>query len=331
MKQAMFPLISVIVPIYNVEKYVAECLESICNQTYKNLEIIVVNDGSIDAGKNLVLEWKKKDDRIILIDQDHNGISVARNAGIERAQGEYIAFVDADDFIDQNMYLHLYHLIEKTKCKVAMCCFNLVSNDGKLIEDATKDPKSQIYFTEDFLWAIQDNYRNYANFVCAWNKLYKADIFDGIRYPEGKVHEDNWIIHKVIYKARKIAYTDERLYFYRRRYDSIMGSNFSMERFDNFDAQVDRIEYLDEKHANPKLIERMGKECAKVGISYWLEMKYYKSAVAEEEAYYRKVKAVVQRFGDNCSGKNKIKCVLFLKMPKLFYKIFEINKKRKRQ
>ena len=111
MKKETLPLISVIVPVYNVEKYIGKCLESICCQTYSNLEIIVVNDGSTDNSRQIVLQWTEKDKRIVFLEQQNSGVSVARNLGIEKAHGEYIAFVDSDDYIADNMYMELYHLL----------------------------------------------------------------------------------------------------------------------------------------------------------------------------------------------------------------------------
>ena len=323
MKKETLPLISVIVPVYNVEKYIGKCLESICCQTYSNLEIIVVNDGSTDNSRQIVLQWTEKDKRIVFLEQQNSGVSVARNLGIEKAHGEYIAFVDSDDYIADNMYMELYHLLKKSNCNMVVCGYMAVDDDGKPINEKYGDPKEKIYSEEEYLWTMQDNVRIHTSFICPWNKLYLKSLFDDIRFPAGKVNEDNWIIHKLVYKTHKVAYINQYLYYYRQAPGSIMRGKYSVKRFDDFEAQVDRIKFLDMKRASKELINRMGRDSVQSGINCWFQIKYYKCTSEEEEkGYYKKVKPVVERFGNICLFPNRVKSFFFCKMPNFLYGLY---------
>lgn len=322
------PLISIIIPVYNIEQYVGECLDSVCRQTYTNLEIIVVNDGSTDSSETIINQWKKRDNRIVLINQENQGLSAARNTGLDYAQGEYIGFIDADDYIHENMYMELYQLLKRSNCPMAMCAYSAVNEVGETMARKIEDPESQIYNAEALLGAMLDNIRNHQTFVSACNKLYKKSLFDDVRYPVGKLYEDNWIIHTLVYKAERIAFTNSELYYYRQRGNSIMHRGFLMRCFDDFSAQVDRIAFLESKKASQKLINRFGQECVQSGISYWFQMKYYKCAPKDEEKkYYQSVKAVVKKFISVCPPSNRLKGMLFLKMPGVLYGTYWVKRK----
>ena len=156
--------------------------------------------------------------------------------------------------------------------------------------------------------------------VCAWNKLYKKSLFDGLRYPIEKLYEDNWMIHKLIYKAKSVVFIDKELYYYRRMDNSIMHCAFSLKRFDNYFAQVDRIAFFEKNHASRNLIDAWKVDCVKFGISYWFQMKDSKCATKEEEKeYYTAVKNSIQDFVKLCPIPLRMKGIIFLKMPHLFF------------
>lgn len=221
-KSDLCPLISVIVPIYKVEKYLDRCINSIVNQTYRNLEIILVDDGSPDKCPLMCDEWQKKDERIKVIHKENGGLSSARNAGLDIATGEYIAFVDSDDYILPDMYEYLYRLIDENDADFSMCEFMYADEKGLAIDDNsdTEDEKIDVLSGDE---ALEEFVMRNWHYVLAWNKLYRKHIFRNLRFPEGKLHEDDFIAHIIIYQCIRIAYTTRKYYMYTQRDDSIMG------------------------------------------------------------------------------------------------------------
>ena len=233
--------ISIIVPIYNVEKYLDKCIKSIVNQSFKNLEIILVDDGSPDNCPAICDEWAIKDSRIKVIHKENGGLSDARNAGLAVATGEYIAFVDSDDYIEADMYKKLLSVALNNKCDIVSCKLRMVyENDKNFV---TKDDSEDliIYSTEDAMSAlIDDKIRQVVR-----NKIYKADIIKNIPFDVGKYHEDEFWSYQAIGNATKIATIDYTGYNYLPRSGSIMGNGYSLKRLDAVEAKCLRQEYLD--------------------------------------------------------------------------------------
>lgn len=236
-------LISIIVPIYNVEAYLKKCIESICEQSYKELEIILVDDESPDNCGHICDEYAKKDTRIKVIHKKNGGISDARNAGLDIATGEYIGFVDGDDYIHPQMFEILYNGINQNDADVSICLYKKVSDKEQVVYE-------QYDNTDDWLVIIDDKdklkysfgEKSRVSFILLWNKLYKAKIFDEIRFPYGKTHEDQFTTYKTIHLADKVAYTKKELYYYIQRQGSIMHSDFSKKRLDDLDALKEKLE-----------------------------------------------------------------------------------------
>lgn len=237
-------LISVIVPAYNVEKYIKECLESLKNQTYRNLEIFVINDCSTDSTGEIILEQAKLDDRIRNINLEKNiGLSAVRNLGIELSHGDYLSFIDSDDLLDCNFYKVLLKTINKdSNIDIAQCAlkkFHSVPYRGKTISEF-KD------FVIEYPIHKTDLIRkDPVTFVMQSNKLFKRKIFDTLRYPEGKVHEDVYVIYDEYALANKVAYANKTNYYYRiGRSDSITGTltlkrmNDSMFAYDHMSERL---------------------------------------------------------------------------------------------
>lgn len=202
--------VSVIVPVYNTEKYLDKCLNSLVNQTIDDIEIIVVNDGSTDNSLKIIKKYLKKySKKIILIDQENGGISVARNNGIRSATGEYIGFVDSDDFVELNMYERLYNTIKKSKSDIVVCDYKKYYTETENITNI--DVVKNITATNIYESTSLINDIDYA----PWNKLYKRTLFKGIEFPKNKKYEDLSTILKVFFKAKKIDKLAENLYFYR--------------------------------------------------------------------------------------------------------------------
>ena len=218
--------ISVIVPCYNVEKYVAKCLDSIINQTYSNLEILVVEDCSPDNTLSILKEYEKKDKRIKVIKNKKNGgLSFSRNAGIKESTGEYLSFIDSDDYIDQNFYEVLMDAIESNKADIAVCDIKVVyEEDGSI-------SLSQCYSNHDFNLA---NVVNNGLAASACNKLFKKDLITKYLFEVGKVNEDIAVVIPALINAKKIAYGKDVYYYYLQRKGSIQNSGFSDKRFDIF-------------------------------------------------------------------------------------------------
>lgn len=213
-------LVSVIVPAYNIEKYITKCIDSITSQTYRNLEIIIVNDGSNDKTGNIIKEKAEEDKRIKYIVQKNTGLSASRNKGIKDAKGDYIVFIDGDDAIEKTFIEKLVLIIEKEKSDIAVCSFNTISSEEKTTErsyDKTTSGEEAVIQ----LLTKQDNID-----IVAWNKLYKKELFlkNKIFYPEGEIHEDTLTTYKLYSKAKKVTYIKEPLYNYFKRFGSITSS-----------------------------------------------------------------------------------------------------------
>lgn len=221
-------VISVIVPVYKVEPYIHKCIGSILKQTYKNLQIILVDDGSPDNCGEICDEYAQKDARIQVIHQENKGLSAARNVGIEIAEGEYIGFVDSDDYIKETMYETMYCLIEERKADVCICNLFDVKGNDKKIRNANIGIKE--YGKMDILKEIilDKNIQSYA-----WNKLYKRELFKTIRYPQGKRYEDIGTTFYLLEKCNKVVMTGEPQYYYLNREDSIV-NNYNLQTVQDY-------------------------------------------------------------------------------------------------
>lgn len=237
----MEELVSVIIPVYRVEKYIKKCVNSVCNQTYKNLEILLIDDGSDDGCPEICDILAGEDARIRVIHKENGGLSDARNAGIEAAKGEYLLFVDGDDYIAEWMVEGLHNMIETTDANLAVCDFSLVNENGEALFDG-KEPQSVRILDKD--GAIGQLFGvNPLQTIVAWNKLYRREVFEKLRYPFGKYHEDEFVIHRILEAAGKIAYTDSKWYDYVQRGSSIMGNSYSLKRLDGLEARY--LRFLD--------------------------------------------------------------------------------------
>lgn len=239
--------ISVIVPIYNVELYLPKCIESIINQTYKDLEIILVDDGSPDRCGEICDEYALQDARIKVIHKENGGLSDARNAGLDVANGQYVSFIDSDDFINENFYETLEDMIVRYNADIVQCEFLKVDEYEVYDFDDVKelcDERVDLISSHSAL----DNLFNekYVNTVVVWNKLYKRCLFKEIRYPKGKINEDEYTTYKVIFNAKKIAETNRAMYYYVQRPNSIMGQGFNLKRLDILEAYYDRVLFFNE-------------------------------------------------------------------------------------
>ena len=222
-------LVSVIVPCYNVEQYLPKCIDSILNQTYQNLEVWLVDDGSPDRCGEICDEYAKKDTRIKVIHKKNGGLADARNVALDVMTGEYVVCVDSDDYISSTHIEGLYHLIEKHGADVSVntfCSFYEGSSPNPSPKSAKDWVLDGLHATEMMFY--QEHFDN-----TAWGKMYKASLFDGIRYPKGLLFEDLPTTYRLLLKANKVAFNDEQSYFYLLRSNSIEGAAFSPHKLDS--------------------------------------------------------------------------------------------------
>lgn len=241
----MSDIISVIVPIYNVEKYLEKCVESIKIQSFKNLEIILVDDGATDSSGVIADELALTDNRIIVVHKKNGGLSDARNAGIERATGRYLAFVDSDDMIHKEMFLTLYDLMVEHHADITEC-YNFMF----FSEDELKDIKlnNEVIINDKVSASMNLKTVVLDNQVMVWNKLYKRELFNNLSFSVGKLHEDQFITYKLFYEAEKIVTTRSSLYFYRKTDQSIMRRAYNLSRLDVVKAYIECLEFYESKH-----------------------------------------------------------------------------------
>lgn len=232
-------LISIIVPVYNVRPYVEKCIESLIGQTYHNLEILLVDDGSTDGSGQICDRYARADGRIRVLHKDNGGLSDARNYAIDRAGGSLLAFVDGDDWIHPQMYELMLDVMESREADVVACQFEQRDEDFAKQRYVSDQLNEKILSGAEALSDIE------IPLVVAWNKLYKKGVFDKIRYPKGKLHEDEYVIHKIFYQCRKIAVIDKPLYFYTIRQDSIVARMTPKRIDDSLEAFADRVAFAD--------------------------------------------------------------------------------------
>lgn len=225
------PKISVIIPVYNVEKYLSECLDSILNQTFNDIEVICVNDGSTDNSLSILKEYQNKDSRIKILTQKNKGAASARNNGLNQAKGKYIYFMDSDDYIENNAFAEIYNLSESK---------NLDMNIFKIISfmEGSEEKFTSTYLEMEFLkdlvgdevFSFRDlGKKMYDLAVTPPGVLFKRDLISDIRFPEGLIYEDNVFFLEAVFNAKRMYFYDKHLYNYRRRNESVTttGSNFS--------------------------------------------------------------------------------------------------------
>ena len=240
------PQISVIVPVYKVEPYLHKCVDSILAQTFTDFELILVDDGSPDNCGKICDEYAEKDDRIIVIHQENGGLSAARNAGLDwvfaNSNSEWIAFVDSDDYVADNYLELLYEAAKVNNADLAMCGFVYADSKGKIIDNTIHFEIKEYNRNESFKLLID----KWATAI-ACNKLYKKDLLEKIRYPEKKIHEDEFVIHHLLYNKKKLVTVSEQPYYYFQREDGIAHSENFSDCLDGFEALFDRYCFCKEK------------------------------------------------------------------------------------
>lgn len=311
----MKELISVIVPVYNVREYLRECIESIINQTYANLEVLLVDDGSTDGSAEICDAYKLKDSRIQVIHKKNGGLSSARNKGIESAKGIYISFVDSDDWLESDFYQILYDSIKMTKAEIATCGRYLVSSDLKEANYCRES--SKIYSRKD---ALREIFELGSIDVAAWDKLYQASLFEQVRFPEGEINEDTAVIYDIFSNVKKVIHVGKPLYNYRLRLGSISKSVYSVK----FDVVINHCRDLEEniRKNDPDLLGTL-----KIYITHLCYTMLVKISRTDKKLYKNQFKEYFELFkkgwkvyiaSEKVSNEDKIRCLM------LRFHIFDI-------
>lgn len=249
-------LISIIVPIYNVDKYLEECIESLKNQTYKNLEIILINDGSTDNSEQICRKEEKQDNRIVFINKKNGGAASAKNEGLKVAKGDYIAFVDSDDFIEPDMIEYMVNTIKKYNADIIQCSFtNLYKNTEKFKQDTIVEQKIS---SKDFLELFLTKWDS----SLFWNKLFKREVIENIFFTEGRCIDDEFFTYKCVINSKSIVTSNKIVYNYRMRKSGVMKSESSQKQI-----LKDRVDYLYERY---ELVRKIYKDLDKSFLEHLL-------------------------------------------------------------
>lgn len=321
----MKELISIIVPVYKVEKYLKECIESIQRQTYKDIEIILVDDGSPDKCGEICDEYAKRDNRIKVIHKENGGLSDARNAGIQVAIGKYIAFIDSDDYIEETYIELLYNAIIENRVSISQCGINKVNEKSQFIKNVG-EKEEKVYTSQQMM---EELYNGKWENIVTWNKLYLKSLFSDIKFPKGKIHEDEFTTYKLIFKAENLVIIDKFLYNYRQNTNSITGSKYNIKRLDIIEAFQERMEFL-ERIGEIDLYNRtliitldlIRKNYVKVKKYIHNSHKLQKELLKKYKIIYIKAKKI-----DNVQLNEKIKNEIFYKFPSLWFLLKNMSNK----
>lgn len=300
-------LISIIIPIYNVEKYLDKCIKSIEKQTYQNIEIILVDDGSPDNCGEMCDKYAQADKRIKVIHKKNGGLSDARNEGVKISTGKYITFIDSDDYVEEQYIELLYKAIIQNNTEISQCGINEVNEEEKLINEIGEKEdkvKSTLKMLEELYYGKWEN-------TVVWNKMYKRSLFNDIKFPINKIHEDEFTTYKILYKIKKVSIIKERLYNYRKNSESITGKKFNSRRLDFLIAIEERLEFF-QKNKEVKLYN-LTLKCYLENIRYfYMCVKKYMKNEKETNEILKKLK-----------NKYRItyKKIIKIKMFKRIYKI----------
>lgn len=237
--------ISVIVPLYNAEKYLRDCIESILSQTFTDFECMLIDDGSKDNSLNICFEYAAKDNRIKVIQNEHKGVSYARNTGLKMAKGEYISFVDSDDEISDSMFETMVNHMDNNDYDIVQCGYDYIMEDEKKSLPYTIESELEIVSGKDMLKKFGLEYSEI--YFVLWNKLYKRSLFKNIEFPLGKLHEDEFVTYKIYYKTKRAVLLKDCMYSYYKRLGSITNT-YSVNRLESFiEYNKLRINYFKKK------------------------------------------------------------------------------------
>lgn len=317
----MNPKISVIVPVYNAQNFIGKCIESILNQTYQNLEIILINDGSSDDSLNICNTYKQKDSRVIVINQENEGTSSARNKGLTFATGNYIGFVDGDDVIEKKMYEILMTSLLKYNLRFVECDF-IKSNTYEQSDFETF--KVEIQSTDEAISRIEK-----PGFYNVWTKLFDSELLKDIEFIHGKVHQDALFISDVYKRIKKIGYINLPLYVYTADNESITRTNYNLKKVHGIDVILKTNENLSEVATTPQNKILLKKILIKYLVFNYVQL-FNNNSLDANKHYRKKIKKIIQKKATFNDFNMYVVLIKFLpsKFYELFHKInaYRINK-----
>ncbi|MCI8372589.1 MAG: glycosyltransferase family 2 protein [Lachnospiraceae bacterium] len=310
--------VTIIVPVYNIENYLPHSVKSIQQQTYSNLEIILIDDGSSDNSGLLCDQYANSDNRIHVIHKENSGLSDARNTGIDNATGEFLLFIDGDDYIDKEMVQLLLERLQNDHTDLALCDLIKVDETGNI----TEEPE----------WKLEDKklsrkeywYELYADssipYVVACNKLYKKSLFENVRYPKGKLHEDEFVIHKIISQCNNISIVQRTLYYYIQHPGSIMNKPYDRRRLqvlEAFGARTDYFLSLGETKLSWRVVQ--GMRAILSTAFHGMDM-----TIAENQKAFKDGQKLHWRYARKCCRQDfliqhSLKALVFTISPKLYF------------
>lgn len=289
----MEPLVSVIIPVYNVENYIKKCVLSIIAQTYTNLEIILIDDGSTDNSGLICDEIAAIDERVIVIHQINHGLSIARNYGLDISTGKWVYFIDSDDWAHQNLIETLLSLAEKYAADISVCNSIDVNEKGNQITKVINSGKEYIFHGEEIIFSLINPTLNIRFEV--WNKLWKRSLIKDVRFIEGQVSEDIHFDRILFLKARKVVYYDCGLHYYRTERPGNTNSSFKLKRFCVFDEYKEWIKDLKKLNYNESVgIVALIASNTAAGLYYAAKLtqqdkKIYSQLITEFKYFYQYV------------------------------------------
>lgn len=316
-------LISVIVPIYKVEKYLEQCIDSILKQTYKNLEIILVDDGSPDNCGKICDNYAEKDNRIKVIHKKNGGLSSARNAGLDIATGEYISFIDSDDYVAENFIETLYKLCIENNCDISECDFLKFEN-----EVCTNKMDTNIEIHSNYeMQSRLDEYEFSVRGVVVWNKLYKKYLYQNMRFPDGKINEDEFTTYKVLYNCQtSICTTNQELYYYRINSNSIMGKKFNVRRLDVLAGLEEKMNFYEEKKYMD-IYEKVVVRYQNLLNSFFINLNECNGDLKNEKDLIIKKARKNYKIYKYYRDTNKIKNLIFIVAPYFYYYLIKFKRR----
>lgn len=308
-------LVSIIVPVYNVGKYLERCLKSILQQTYKHFEIILVDDGSTDNSGRVCDEYKEKDDRIRVIHKENKGVSDARNVGLQNVTGDYICFIDPDDVVAPDFLDKLYKLCMEHDADISMVRYRTFTDE--IIFDNLHEKKIEVLSSKEVLW--RQFGADYVNYIVLWNKMYKANLFDGIVFPNVRQSEDEAVLYRIFYKAERVVVSDEILYGYFMRLSSLTKSNFTEKKIDFLRVARERVHFFDENKETALMEAYQYVYAISLMIYGHRAKKYLKNKVLARELWieYKKMFPIIKK-ASTLNGKRKSVICLFRICPMLY-------------
>jgi|SRR5690625_62624 len=322
--------ISIIVPVYNTERLLPRCINSILSQSFRDFELILVNDGSTDKSGEICDCFSKRDRRIIVIHKENGGSSTARNTGLVVAKGDYIGFVDSDDYINKYMYEILYKNATNYFSDIVICSYEDIYDDQYCTSYKFEDNKEVQHFNNiDALKQMYMSKTKYITYVVPWNKLYKRNLFGGIKYEVGNMYDDETVAHKLLYNSHKITFINSNLYYYVQRKGSQMNSPFHIKKLDKVYALKNREIYF----RKMKVAELHQK-----ALKHYMEMFFWNYFLARSKLKNIETELIkLKRTFDESlihllrhrglSLKQKLMCVLFCLSPPLYEFMRDIKSK----